>query len=88
MVVDDAPICLPTLHSMIYSVVPFPKKRDVGELSCDCFTFLTPTSPVDQVEKESDSVDEVQTSATKVRDAISLDYLKIHWCSRWSFSKV
>lgn len=70
MVVDDAPISLPTLHSMIYSIVPFPKKRDeVGDLSCDCFTFLTPTSPV---EKESDSVDEVQTSASKVRNATTL----------------
>lgn len=67
MVVDDAPVSLPTPHSMIYSIVPLPKERDeVGDLTCDSFTFLTPTSPVDQVEKESDSVDEMQTSARKV----------------------
>lgn len=67
MVVDDAPISLSTPQSVIYSVVPFPKKRDeVGELTCDSFTFLTPTSPGDQAEKESDSVDEVQPSTRKV----------------------
>ena len=70
ILVDDAPISLPNLHSTIYSIIPFPKKRDdAGNLSCDCFTFLTPTSPVDQVEKEKDSVDEVQPSAIKVRNA-------------------
>lgn len=88
MVVDDEPISLPTTHSTIYSIVPFPKNRKGGALASDCFTFLTPTSPVDQEEKESDSVDEVQTSASKVRNAISHDYVKIHRCSRWTFSKV
>lgn len=58
---------------LIYSVVPFPKKRaEPGDLTCDCFTFLTPTSPADHEEKEGDSTEEAQTAASKVRSATSL----------------
>lgn len=67
LVVDDAPVSPPTPQSIIYSVLPFPKQRaELNELSCDCFTFLTPSGPVDQKEKEGDSVEEAQTSASKV----------------------
>lgn len=65
--VDDAPVSPPTPQSIIYSVLPFPKQRaELSELSCDCFTFLTPSGPVNQKEKEGDSVEEAQTSASKV----------------------
>lgn len=60
----------PTPPSTIFSIVPFPKQRDdVGEFTCDHFTFL---NPVDLVEKENDSVDEVQTSDNKVHNTTPL----------------
>lgn len=70
--VDDVemePISPPTPPPTIFSIVPYPKRRDeVGKLACDCFTFLRPSCPEDPV-KKGDSLDEVRTSPTKVHNA-------------------
>eukprot|EP00066_Takifugu_rubripes_P027985 XP_011617251.1 PREDICTED: hydrocephalus-inducing protein homolog [Takifugu rubripes] len=59
------PISPPTPPSTIFSVVPYPKIRDeVVKLTCDCFTFLRPSTPEDQVEKD-ESVEEVRPPASK-----------------------
>lgn len=72
---DDAggePIRPPTPPPTIFSVVPYPKRRDeVAKLTCDCFTFLRPSTPEDQVEKE-ESAEEARPSASKVQEPTPL----------------
>lgn len=55
----------------------FPKNRrdDIGKLSCDCFTFLFPLRPGQQVEREKYSEEEVQIPAVKVNINQKHDYL-------------
>lgn len=75
MTAEAEPVSPLAPRPMIYSIVPFPKNRDqVGEPTCACFTFLTLVSPAEEEEKESVSVEEPQTPATKVRNATSLHF--------------
>lgn len=52
----------PIPPSVIFSVVPFPKKREQAKLEQTCFTFLVP-SGLDEKDKNED---ELQASGLKL----------------------
>ncbi|XP_069028847.1 hydrocephalus-inducing protein homolog [Embiotoca jacksoni] len=55
----------PTPPPTTFSVVPFPKHREVPDVQQTCFTFLTPTGSDEQDEEKKDSEDDVPSSVLK-----------------------
>ncbi|XP_056273332.1 hydrocephalus-inducing protein homolog [Pseudoliparis swirei] len=70
-VLDDlglGPSGSPIPPPITFSMVPFPKNREQSnsQLSCSCFTFLVPSGPEDEHNKENnDVVEDVPASAVK-----------------------
>jgi len=78
-VLDDlglGPSGSPIPPPITFSMVPFPKNREQSnsQLSCSCFTFLVPSGPEDEHNKENnDVVEDVPASAVKVNTRVLND---------------
>ncbi|XP_026221932.1 hydrocephalus-inducing protein homolog [Anabas testudineus] len=69
-VLDDlglGPSGPPIPPTITFSMVPFPKDRELSntQLTCDCFTFLATSGPDEQGEKKKDSEEDLQASVIK-----------------------